>query len=675
MDDRAAAAVLKWLLEKDEGKMIRAFEVLVRLVHDDIECLRAFRDRGSKRQHGIVHELVRQGKLRVLQHLVEVYAFDVNVQRASDHCTPLHLALWQNQEAAAQHLLALRADPSIRNDHGEDAYGVRAQCKPIRTVIQGTSNVAELLSLVECELHRFNAIDTLTAYFRMAEMTSDYDAVQSRWKSQQGARCRQDKIFRTLTDACVAALCNATAEQSELGSLWATMIRSLAMHPDREIMSKLASHIGLNGLPLDGFTIEALCNIAWGIAKVQCGQLLSNLLHIVGDRLVTQFHKLKETDIARVTWAFGKLGHQHEAFFQAAAVWILTMNEWQSVQSISNIAWSFARLGKHHPEAFHVLAVSSFPLINKFNDQNVANTAWAFAILNVAEEKFLEALLSRAAVTLYLDMYKNHEKMSDSVKLVHWSQVYLAYDFCRRQCPNVLASMSRQFAEDLSRIDKLRRLGDQLPEEGLSHGSGLESRGSLARLDEMIAAMAHSRDEPWVPMDSISAGPTAAQLQEAVSDGAASVDMPRAGPRQSHALTVTLLKFSRSPESYRRALLEGAELQPCREALEREGLSSVVEPSGAKLFVQPELHAAVLAGVAGMQLYTSHVLVTADFEDLVMQALKAAPSSAQIRPRNRDQLWEAWGKSFNTTVSRTFIDIEVPSSLHSWSPSLCDKTV
>ena len=59
--------------------------------------------------------------------------FDLNVQRDSDKCTPLHLAIWKNKPEAITALNEIGVDWTLKNSYGEscdDKYHKLAESKP-----------------------------------------------------------------------------------------------------------------------------------------------------------------------------------------------------------------------------------------------------------------------------------------------------------------------------------------------------------------------------------------------------------------------------------------------------------------------------------------------------------------------------------------------------------------
>eukprot|EP00418_Pyrodinium_bahamense_P094937 CAMPEP_0179032210 /NCGR_PEP_ID=MMETSP0796-20121207/11465_1 /TAXON_ID=73915 /ORGANISM="Pyrodinium bahamense, Strain pbaha01" /LENGTH=665 /DNA_ID=CAMNT_0020728419 /DNA_START=45 /DNA_END=2042 /DNA_ORIENTATION=+ len=652
----AGRAVMTWLREREEAGMIRTFDESL-VPRFGLEALRSHVDQGSKHQHGIAHELVKLGKMRVLVHLVENYDWDINRQRASDLNTPLHLALWQNQSPVAERLLQMRADASIQNKYGEDANAIRLKNKPIRARLQGVQTQI-ILQLVDSELEAFDSLDTITAYYNVAKMSADYDAEFSDWKGSAALeRLTVDRSFQKLARTCTDVLCGASGPGS--GAHWATMLRGLAMLPDRGVLEALARWVEANGLPLDGWDGEVLQEVAWGIAKLDKGsELWAQSYKVLGIQLSRCIGQMQERHIASAVWAFAKAGArasgpllQHPELFQAVARFLEERGDsLSSPQTVSNIAWGFAKLGERHPRAFSALARAASQMMDDFADQNVANTAWAYARLGLAEEPLFCELMRRAGTTLYDDQYKNHVRMSRHVKMIHWAQIYEAYCFCGEQCPAAMASLSRRLVTDLQKIDVQDR------SEGLSEGSGLECVERLRELDAMISELEDIEAAPSVPADSLEA----------------TIGAPL--PPAQSPITVVVLKFSRSPESFRKALLEGLELKPCREALEASRLEAKL-PEGAKIFVRPEHYEAVRTEVRrrGMQLHTSHVLVAEEFEGAVHQALAGLRSSEQVRARERCQLaahaWEELGVEWNIRVKRTFLSVSVPPSVTSDGPT------
>merc|ERR1712032_451608 len=137
------------------------------------------------------------------------------------------------------------------------------------------------------------------------------------------------------------------------------------------------------------------------------------------------------------------------------------------------------------------------------------------------------------------------------------------------------------------------------------------------------------------------------------------------------ACPVHILEFSRSCKEYRvaleKALLTDPALEPCRWHMARR---SCELPCGAKIFVHQDQYEHVVAAVnnGNWDLKPRHIVVAADFEEAVTNAVANIPSSCQVRLKSFS------GHAFQVTedleeppslVRRTFIDLDVPTSLHS----------
>lgn len=226
-------------------------------------------------------------------------------------------------------------------------------------------------------------------------------------------------------------------------------------------------------------------------------------------------------------------------------------------------------------------------------------------------------------------------------------------------------------AGDLQRIDERDRFG------GLSQGSGLESLRDLQELDAMIANNDMALDIGEDSMEAVAAAGVAPDAAERNAMRAHNLLGRGALADQEAALglidlQVVVLKFSRSPDAFRKALLEGPELRECREALEQAG-HPVVLDRGAKIFVRPAHYRAVMAKVwqSCTHLHASHVVVSEEFEENVKAALSALPGSARVVERARNEIsasWDVLSQRISVRVVQTFVTVRVPAPLLSAPP-------
>lgn len=137
------------------------------------------------------------------------------------------------------------------------------------------------------------------------------------------------------------------------------------------------------------------------------------------------------------------------------------------------------------------------------------------------------------------------------------------------------------------------------------------------------------------------------------------------GPR------VCLLKLSRRPAVLRECLLGAAELNECRNRLEQEGLA-VELSSGAKVFVKPAYYEATMEAIrlGGFRLCPNHVIVDEDLEPVVKQVVSQIPRQEHVNIIESHVVPLAFAEAaaasdHDIVVSRTFVNVRLPSSLYS----------
>lgn len=135
------------------------------------------------------------------------------------------------------------------------------------------------------------------------------------------------------------------------------------------------------------------------------------------------------------------------------------------------------------------------------------------------------------------------------------------------------------------------------------------------------------------------------------------------------APAVVLLRFSRSPRSFRGLLAEAAELAACRDALAKAGLAWE-HRSGAKMLIKPEHYEPALESLrlAGWSLGRQDVIVDVEMAEVVTGLLLHLPGRDNVYPRGRRSVPLAFSAAslrceHDITVSKTFINIRIPSSM------------
>jgi len=167
------------------------------------------------------------------------------------------------------------------------------------------------------------------------------------------------------------------------------------------------------------------------------------------------------------------------------------------------------------------------------------------------------------------------------------------------------------------------------------------------------------------------AGAVNAQISDALLQSSAAHEGPQ----------VLCLKFSRASAEMSQLLLDSDELAPCQAALADQGLP-VELPSGAKIFVRPDHHGPALAAAQlhGWALRKSEVIVDLELEEVVLNLVRRLPGRLSIYPKGKDVLplglaEAAAASDLDLSVTRTFLQIRVPSSLRSETDIGAPRTV
>lgn len=144
--------------------------------------------------------------------------------------------------------------------------------------------------------------------------------------------------------------------------------------------------------------------------------------------------------------------------------------------------------------------------------------------------------------------------------------------------------------------------------------------------------------------DESSGQPPAEQPQSSNTAALTAVAAPTAAPaeeEQGQELAgprLHILLFKRSPFAFRTRLETCGVLEACRMALRDAGFSDEL-PSGAKLFVHPEQVQLVMEATADWVLRPRHVIVSADYEEAVLQALCVLPRKLGVKLKAKWSLW------------------------------------
>lgn len=229
------------------------------------------------------------------------------------------------------------------------------------------------------------------------------------------------------------------------------------------------------------------------------------------------------------------------------------------------------------------------------------------------------------------------------------------------------------------------RLKDLLKVSGVRQAAGMLDKHDIV---DMLFASGHCVEEHAAPLgpDTVAGaaaqGPAAsvgaaagelhaaleASLQEADSR-ALDVNAPLSSALLESRLIpdpVVLLEVDRTLIALRSALLDGPELAEIREALQSHGHEVEVASTGAKLFVRPEQYEAVVKAVDGLGLRPRHIVVSREFEAKVTGVIEGVKRTSVKRRRVAETApLYSQEPEVVVEVKRTFIHLEIPSSLRS----------
>jgi len=203
----------------------------------------------------------------------------------------------------------------------------------------------------------------------------------------------------------------------------------------------------------------------------------------------------------------------------------------------------------------------------------------------------------------------------------------------------------------------------------------IQSRGQLAFREVAEAAELADCKEASIEDADGAAAATNAPLNDAILRSR----MQASASPDATTLAVLLLEFSRDPQSFHDALLTCPELQDTRDSLVASGFSPDL-PSGAKMFVPPELCEVTLEAVRlqSIRLKPRHVLVHPDLESRVIKAISVSKNHVSTGCKGREKV-RCKGRKLvplqtaeatlqmdhPLVVQRTFLHVKLPSELPS----------
>ena len=137
----------------------------------------------------------------------------------------------------------------------------------------------------------------------------------------------------------------------------------------------------------------------------------------------------------------------------------------------------------------------------------------------------------------------------------------------------------------------------------------------------------------WVDgIDDLEAGLQASIAEASARSVGQNANVAEAILRSRMTPHVRLLEFSRTPDQFREALEKDPTLAANRGALEAGGFSTAL-PSGARIYVDPEVFESVRDAVAFERLQPRHVVAAEHFVQAILDAVKEIPGKFKVHEK------------------------------------------
>ncbi|CAE7233682.1 Herc4 [Symbiodinium sp. CCMP2592] len=120
---------------------------------------------------------------------------------------------------------------------------------------------------------------------------------------------------------------------------------------------------------------------------------------------------------------------------------------------------------------------------------------------------------------------------------------------------------------------------------------------------------------------------------------------------------VVHLTLSRTHRQLDTDLQHSLTLQPCRQTLQEEGLDWRLQPSGAKIFMEPFCFRAIRSHLSTMRLRPCDIFVAECLEEEVMRVIWSLPYSLGVVPRSSRDIAFTDSDGEAVLVSRSFLNI------------------
>ena len=244
------------------------------------------------------------------------------------------------------------------------------KCKLINKSLTQARDCREIISIIENNVHSFNAVNASTAIHRLAKKSGRRTNIEKLTLESLTAI-----ILDKIPECKPQQLANIAWAFATLGYENKALFESLGAEAVRKIRD---------------FNPQDIANTAWAFATL--GYENKALFESLGVEAVRKIRDFNPQNIANTAWAFATLGYENKALFESLGAEAVRKIRDFKPQELANIAWAFATLGYENKALFESLGDEAVRKIRDFNPQNIANTAWAFATLGYENKALFESL-------------------------------------------------------------------------------------------------------------------------------------------------------------------------------------------------------------------------------------------------------------------------------------------
>ncbi|BDA46187.1 probable RAP domain-containing protein, chloroplastic [Coccomyxa sp. Obi] len=335
-----------------------------------------------------------------------------------------HMQLTQDpySQTGRRHLMGSPPGRPVKRPRTNFA-GPVPECVHINKRITAAQSAEAVMSVVQQDLDKFDAVCMATALHTLASMRASAQQYSALFERQEVLRLMH-VIGTRLSEFTARNLSN---------SLWA--LAKMGHNPGEAMLNAMAAEVAKK---FGGCNAQNLANIAWSYATLSHnpGEELLEAIAVQAEKKLAEF---SPQNISNLLYAFAKLEYKPNAFLEQAsqaAVPILTNF---TPQALSNTVWALSKLDTLDETLFTAIVQQVLEKLTRFNAQNVANTVWGFANLGFDPgQQLWDAVAQNSNYTM-------HDYSPQNIANVLWSYAKMG-----KRYEDLLSSASAHAAHTMS---------------------------------------------------------------------------------------------------------------------------------------------------------------------------------------------------------------------------------